>query len=91
MKAALLVLSFGMLAACTESFDLTRQFSAKDLPSDALVIDNVAGNVRLRKGSAGAISGTVESTRPASTSRARRARRPSRSPSWSASKGASSS
>ncbi len=59
MKAALLVLSFGMLAACTESFDLTRQFSAKDLPSDALVIDNVAGNVRLRKGSAGAISGTV--------------------------------
>ena len=61
MKAAMLVMSFAMLAACTESFDLTRQFTAKEMPSDALIIDNLAGSVRLRKvNTGGPISGTVK-------------------------------
>lgn len=63
MKAVLLFLGFVALSACTESFDLTRQFTAQATPTDTLVIDNLVGNVRLRRTDAGgAISGTLRIT-----------------------------
>jgi len=60
LRAAMLV-GIVALTACTESFDLTLNYQTKSTPTEALVIDNAAGSVRLRRtGAGGAISGTVK-------------------------------
>lgn len=62
MRAAMLVgLCLTALSACTESFDLSLTYSPQAKPTSALVIDNAAGAVRLRRtGAGGTISGTVK-------------------------------
>jgi|GEM_PF-1586029 len=62
MRAAMLVgLCLSSMSACTESFDVSLTYSPQAKPTSALVIDNAAGAVRLRRtGAGGTISGTVK-------------------------------
>jgi len=62
MRATMgLIACFAALSACTESFDLSLTYEPQVTPTEALVIDNVQGSVRLRRtGAGGTISGSLK-------------------------------
>ncbi|MBL8783785.1 MAG: DUF4097 family beta strand repeat protein [Deltaproteobacteria bacterium] len=63
MKRAAWVLGLAMmcLSACTESFDLSFTWTSEVAPQRSVTVDNIDGNVRLRKGPAGSqVTGTIK-------------------------------
>ena len=59
-RCVILCSTLVLASACTESYNLSASWQSSGIPTTALSIDNIDGNVRLSRGAAGApVSGTL--------------------------------